>query len=150
MTASNSYAAAGSYTVTLTVTDTAGQTDSSSQSVTVTEAGGGGGTGPCPECQQFSGGLSGSNDTDYYTSSNGFSSSGGNFRAFLEGPASADFDLQLQKLSGFIFVSWSTVARSESTGSSEAIDYNGTSGTYRWVVTSFSGSGSYTFYMDNP
>ena len=150
VTASNSYAAAGSYTVTLTVTDTAGQTDSSSQSVTVTEAGGGGGTGPCPECQQFSGGLSGSNDTDYYTSSNGFSSSGGNFRAFLEGPASADFDLQLQKLSGFIFVSWSTVARSESTGSSEAIDYNGTSGTYRWVVTSFSGSGSYTFYMDNP
>ena len=149
-TASNSYAAAGSYTVTLTVTDTAGQTDSTSQTVSVTEAGGGGGTGPCPECQQFSGALNGTNDTDYYTSSNGFSSSGGNFRAFLEGPASADFDLQLQKLGGFIFASWSTVARSESTSSSESIDYNGTSGTYRWVVTSYSGSGSYTFYMDNP
>lgn len=144
--AANTYAANGTYTITLTVTDTAGQTDTASQSVTVAEAG----AGPCPECQQFNGSLSGTNDTDHYTSSNGFSSNGGNFRAFLEGPASADFDLQLQRLGGFIFASWSTVARSESSGSSEAIDYNGSAGTYRWVVTSFSGSGSYTFYMDNP
>ena len=146
VTAANSYAANGTYTITLTVTDTAGQTDTETQSVTVAEAG----AGPCPECQAFNGALSGANDTDFYTSSNGFSSNGGNFRAFLEGPASADFDLQLQRLSGFIFVSWSTVARSENSGSSEAIDYNGGAGTYRWVVTSFSGSGSYTFYMDNP
>ena len=146
VTAANSYAADGSYTITLTVTDTAGQTDTATQSVTVAEAG----AGPCPECQAFNGNLSGANDTDFYTSSNGFSSNGGNFRAFLEGPASADFDIQLQRLGGFIFASWSTVARSENSGSSEAIDYNGGSGTYRWVVTSFSGSGSYTFYMDNP
>lgn len=142
----HSYLADGSYTVTLTVTDAEGLTDTAQQTVTVASAG----TSPCAGCTSNSGTLSGSNDVDYYTSSTGFSSAGGDFRAQLSGPANADFDLQLQKLGGFILQSWSVVARSESTSSEESIDYTGTAGTYRWVVRSYSGSGDYVLYTDNP
>jgi hypothetical protein len=68
-------------------------------------------------------------------------------RGWLRGPASADFDLYLQKWNGF---SWSTVARSESVTSEEQIAYNGTQGYYRWRVVSFSGSGPYTFWLQRP
>ena len=58
----------------------------------------------------------------------------------LTGPSSADFDLYLQKKSGS---SWSTVASSTGSTSTESISYSGTSGTYRVQVYSYSGSGSY-------
>lgn len=144
---SHTYAAYGDVTVTLTVSDTAGQQDTDSQLLSLQEPG----AGPCPECEQTSGTLTGSNDNDYSPSSGGFSSNGGQFYGLLEGPANADFDLILEKYSrGLFFSSWSSVASSETASSNEEVTYNGTSGTYRWRVKSYSGSGDYTLYTDNP
>jgi serine protease len=149
MSLSHSYAAAGSYTVTLTVTDTVGQTNTKSQSITVS-ASSSGGSGPCADCSQKSGSLA-SGGTNYDPSSTGFSSAGGQFKGYLRGPAGTDFDLILEKLSSGLFgTSWSAVARGETTSSSEDIVYNGTSGTYRWRIKSYSGSGNYDFYVKNP
>ena len=143
---SHTYAAYGDVTVTLTVSDTAGQQDTDSQLLSLQEPG----AGPCPECEQTSGTLTGSNDNDYSPSSGGFSSNGGQFYGLLEGPANADFDLILEKYSRRLFFSsWSSVASSETASSNEEVTYNGTSGTYRWRVKSYSGSGDYTLYTDN-
>ncbi|MFP5304799.1 MAG: S8 family serine peptidase [Gammaproteobacteria bacterium] len=144
---SHSYAAGGTYTVTLTVTDTVGQTAGSSQSVSVTAPGG---NAPCSGCEKVSGSLS-NGGTAYHPGSGGFSSAGGTFKGWLRGPSNADFDLYLEKLtSGLLGSSWSIVARGESSSSDEDITYNGSSGTYRWRVKSYSGSGSYDLYMVNP
>jgi hypothetical protein len=43
-----------------------------------------------------------------------------------------------------------TVARSEGLTSEEQIAYAGTAGYYRWIVNSFRGSGSYTFWLQTP
>lgn len=143
------YSADGSYTVTLTVTDTVSQTDSSSDTVTVADNSGGGGNAPCTDCTHYEGSLS-NGQSVYYTSAAGFQSAGGSFNGYLEGPANADFDLILQKYSCFFFCSWSNVASAETTSSDEEIHYNGTAGEYRWQVKSYSGAGSFDFYMDNP
>jgi streptogrisin C len=42
------------------------------------------------------------------------------------------------------------VARGISSGPDETVSYNGTAGTYRWRVVSYSGSGSYPFGFDRP
>ncbi|MAA75175.1 MAG: subtilisin [Salinisphaeraceae bacterium] len=148
----HSYASAGSYTVTLTVTDGINQSDSLSRTVTVTAAaGGGGGSSGCVGCETTSGTLDGQGDFAYFPSSSGFSAGSGNFRGELSGPGTADFDLYLEELQGFfIFTSWQVVASSENNGSSESIDYNGGSGTYRWRVRSFSGAGDYSLSVDSP
>lgn len=147
---SHSYSADGTYNVTLTVTDTVSQTDSSSDSVTVADnSGGGDPNAPCTDCTHHEGSLS-NGQSVYYSSSAGFSSPGGSFNGWLSGPSNADFDLILQKYSCFFVCSWSNVASSESNSSEEEIHYNGTSGTYRWQVKSYSGSGSYDFWEQNP
>ena len=141
----HSYAAEGTYTVTLTVTDDDGASDSASAQVTVTAPVGG---GPCGSCEAYSGTLSGSGDDDYQP--NGtyyYSSSSGTHEGYLEGPAGADFDLELYKWSGS---RWSKVAESVSATSSEQISYNGSRGYYLWRVLSYSGSGSYDFYLQRP
>ena len=114
-----------------------------SQSVTVTAGG-----PPCTGCEEHTGTLSGTGDSDiqpggswYYTGVSG------THRGWLEGPASADFDLYLQKWNGFW---WATVARSESVTSTEQIAYSGTAGYYRWIVQSYTGSGSYSFWLQRP
>lgn len=146
VTPNHEFDAAGTYTVTLTVSDTADQQSSGVQTVMVTLPG----SGPCPECDQTSGTLNGSNAQFYTPSSNGFSSNGGQFRGFLQGPAGTDFDLYLEKFGGFLFQSWSVVAAGESTTSDETVTYNGNSGTYRWRVKSYNGSGDFILYTDNP
>ena len=148
VTTARSYAAAGDYEVVLTVRDAAGQTGIQTQTVNATAAGGGGGT--CAGCQSTNGNLSGTNAVAYSPSSSGFSAPAGNFRGVLTGPGNADFDLYLERLQGFIFTSWTVVASSESNTSNEAIDYNGSSGTYRWRVRSYAGSGAYTLQTDAP
>jgi serine protease len=142
----HTFAAASTYTVQLTVTDTAGQTDTESHSVTV--SGGGGGGDPCTSCEPFNGMLSGTGDSDYHPNGTYYFSPGsGTHRGWLRGPATADFDLYLYKWNGFF---WSIVARSESATSEEQITYNGTAGYYRWRVYSYSGSGSYQFWLQKP
>lgn len=140
----HTYAAAGTYTIRLTVTDTAGQTDSADQQVTVSAPG----AGPCPDCGHISGNLS--NGQTAYT--NSFNSNGGTFEGYLEGAAGTDFDLRLEKYQSRFFFggSWSSVAASETSSSSEEINYNGTAGTYRWRLKSYSGSGAFDFYFKHP
>ncbi|WP_269619591.1 S8 family serine peptidase [Zhongshania sp. BJYM1] len=143
---SHDFSSSGSYTVALTVTDTANQQVSGAQTVKVILPG----SGPCPECDQTSGALTGTNAQFYAPNSSGFSSGAGEFRGFLQGPAAADFDLYLEKLGGFIFQSWSVVASGATNGSEETVTYNGSSGTYRWRVKSYSGSGEFVLYTDKP
>ena len=140
----HSFGSSGTFTVQLTVTDTAGQTDSETQSVTVT----GGGGAPCTSCMLFTGTLSGAGDSDYHP--NGtyyYSAAAGTHRGWLRGPASADFDLYLYRWNGFY---WSIVARSESASSEEQIAYAGSAGYYRWRIYSYGGSGSYSFWLQQP
>jgi streptogrisin C len=65
----------------------------------------------------------------------------------LSGPARADFDLYLAKLSG---KRWVRVAGGYEAGSAESVSYKGTPGTYRWQVARFSGSGSYLLKISHP
>ncbi|HEU4604035.1 MAG TPA: S8 family peptidase [Steroidobacteraceae bacterium] len=108
---------------------------------------GGGESGTCPAgFTEYTGTLS-SRSSAYLPSSSGFSAAAGLHSGRLSGPASADFDLYLQRRSGS---RWSIVARSEGTTSTESIDYNGSSSTYRWRVYAYSGSGSYTLCVKRP
>ncbi|RJF72845.1 S8 family peptidase [Deinococcus cavernae] len=71
----------------------------------------------------------------------GFSYTGGTLTGTLSGPSGTDFDLYLQKLSSG---SWVTVASSEGSASSEKITYGASSGTYRWRIYAYTGSGNMT------
>jgi aqualysin 1 len=104
---------------------------------------------PCTNCEHYTGSLSSTgssqiqpNGSWYYV---GYS---GTHQGWLEGPSNADFDLYLQKWSSWW--GWYTVASATSPDSSEHISYSGTSGYYRWVVYSYSGSGSYDFWLQRP
>ena len=144
ITANHTYASAGTFTVRLTVTDTAGQSSSTTQVVTVTSDGG----APCTACTRYTGTLSGTRDFDIQPNGTWyFRGVSGTHRGWLSGPAGTDFDLYLQKWNGFF---WVTVAASESATSQEQIAYAGSSGYYRWIVNSFSGSGSYSFWLQAP
>jgi serine protease len=140
----HTYASNGTFTVLLGVTDTASQTDTESKSVTVS----GGAGDPCTGCEKYTGTLSGAGDADSHPNgSYYYSSVSGTHRGWLRGPSNTDFDLYLQKWNGF---RWATVARSEGQTSEEQIAYSGTAGYYRWRVTSYSGTGSYTFWLQRP
>jgi streptogrisin C len=104
---------------------------------------GGGGTPPtgCTgEETAFSGSLS-SGAIAYKPGTTGFSALTGTIEGCLDGPSGTDFDLHLQKASNG---SWTTVAQGITSAPDESVTYSGTSGTYRWVVEAYSGSGSYT------
>ncbi|MFC4427650.1 M14 family zinc carboxypeptidase [Deinococcus navajonensis] len=79
--------------------------------------------------------------SSYQPSTTGFSYAGGTLQGALTGPSGTDFDLYLQKYSGS---AWANVAASEGASSTENINYVAASGTYRWQVYGYSGSGSYT------
>lgn len=89
----------------------------------------------------YSGSLARTGKTAYAPSSSGTSVTIASQTATLSGPSTANFDLSIEKKSGS---SWSTVASSSGTTSSESIAYSGTSGTYRALVKSASGGGSFT------
>ncbi len=91
--------------------------------------------------------LSATGANVYAPNSSGFSGLTGTYSGRLTGPASVDFDLYLQKLSGS---TWSSAASSTGNTATESIDYNGSSGTYRWRVYSYSGTGSFTLCTKNP
>ena len=113
---------------------------------------GGGGEPPPTGCSSYpnvySGSLSGTGS--YHFQPNGsyfYSSRSGTHQGCLSGPSNADFDLYLQRWNGW---SWSTVASSTGSTSSESLSYNGSTGYYRYVVYSYSGSGSYTLGIRVP
>ncbi|WP_020577590.1 S8 family peptidase [Actinopolymorpha alba] len=95
----------------------------------------------------YTGSLSGTGAVAIQPNGTSFTSGGGTFRGCLDGPSGVDFDLYLQKLSGSF---WITVAQGISTAPDEDVTYTGTSGTYRWRIVSYRGSGSYTFGMTRP
>jgi subtilisin family serine protease len=111
--------------------------------------GGGGGGAPCTNCTLYTGSLGFTGDYDYHP--NGtyyYSAVSGTHRGWLRGPGSgADFDLYLQKWNGS---AWVIVARGESATSNEDVVYSGTAGYYMWQVYSYSGSGSYNFWIQKP
>ncbi|HJU39559.1 MAG TPA: M4 family metallopeptidase, partial [Tahibacter sp.] len=143
--ASRTYAAAGTYTVTLTVTDNQGATNTTTRSVTVTA----GGNAQCPG-DAFSGTFAGSTGQSQFQPTGGSytTTASGAHTVCLSGPAGTDFDVYLQKrgASG----TWSTVAQSRGSTSTERIAYTGTAGTYRVRVTNFSGAGAYTGTLRKP
>ena len=107
---------------------------------------GGGGTG-CPAGSTAYTGTLSSGASAYAPSSAGFAAVAGTHVGNLTGPASADFDLSLQRRSGS---SWTQVAVSEGSTSTENISYSGTANTYRWRVLAWSGSGSYRLCVRTP
>jgi hypothetical protein len=109
--------------------------------------GGGGGGAPCTGCDHYTGFLSGSGDTEIEPNGNYYFSGAGNHRGWLEGASGTDFDLRLYRWNGS---SWSLVASSLTSSSDEFISFNGSSGYYYWLVNSWSGSGSYDFWLDRP
>jgi hypothetical protein len=101
---------------------------------------GSGGGGGNPTGDNYTGSLSGANDSDIQPNATWFQYGGGTLKATLSGPSNADFDLKLYRWNG----QWDEVAKSESSSSSESITYSASSGYYEYKVYSYSGSGSYT------
>jgi Zn-dependent metalloprotease len=98
-----------------------------------------------PTCTTVTGTLSGTG-ANYYTTQY-TSSVSGSHTGKLTGPSGTDFDLYLQKWNGS---SWAIVARGETSTSTENVTYSGTSGSYRWRVYSYSGSGSFSLCTTKP
>ncbi len=115
----------------------------------LTTGGGGGAPPACAGGTLYTGSLSGTGSYQYQPSGTYYYSGvSGAHTGCLVGPASgADFDLYLQKWNGS---AWVTVASSTSATSNETINYSGTSGYYTWQVYSYSGSGSYNFWLLHP
>ncbi|KGN37163.1 serine protease [Knoellia subterranea KCTC 19937] len=65
----------------------------------------------------------------------------GTITVCLDGPTGTDFDVVLQRWNGS---TWSTVARGETPSPDERFTYSNSSGYYQLVVSSWSGSGSFT------
>ncbi|MBZ9712479.1 S8 family peptidase [Deinococcus multiflagellatus] len=103
---------------------------------------GSGGTTPTPTPGQttYTGSVT-QGASSYKPGTSGFSYAGGTLKGNLTGPSGTDFDLYLQRYNG---TSWVDVAASEGATSTEAITFTASSGTYRWEVYGYSGSGSYT------
>ncbi len=105
---------------------------------------------PPPTCSggTFAGSLSGTGANAYQPNGSYYQSTiSGTHTGGLTGPSGADFDLYLQKWNGS---SWSSVASSLGSTSTENISYSGTAGYYRWRIYSYSGSGSYSLCTTRP
>jgi len=102
------------------------------------------GTAPPPACTTQTGSLSGTGANWYSTQYT--SSVSGTHTGKLTGTG-ADFDLYLQKWNGS---TWAQVAASEGVTSTENISYSGTSGTYRYRVYAYSGSGTLSLCTTKP
>ena len=103
---------------------------------------------PCTGCEAYAGSLSGAGDFDYHPGGTYFQSTvTGYHKGWLRGPTGTDFDLYLQKWNGY---GWANVAQGISATSEESISYYGSAGYYRWRAVSYSGLGSYNFWMTRP
>lgn len=114
----------------------------------VAAAPGGGGGGSCPVgYTTYTGTLSATGSSSYKPATTGYAAVAGAHLAQLTGTG-PDFDLYLQKRNNG--GSWSSVRSSLGSTSTESINYNGTSGTYRWRVYSYSGSGTFQLCTKTP
>lgn len=103
---------------------------------------------PCTNCTQYGGTLSGPGDADQHPNGSYYqSTTSGAHEGYLVGPAGTDFDLYLYKWNGS---AWALVATKETASSTETIKYNGTAGHYAWLVQSYSGAGTYKFWVKKP
>lgn len=103
---------------------------------------------PCTDCTYYAGNLTGSEDSKFDPNCNFYTTNtSGNHNGWLRGPENTDFDLYLLKWDGN---SWSTVASSLSSTSTEHISYSGTAGNYVWLIYSYSGSGPYDLWLQGP
>ncbi|WP_340558036.1 M4 family metallopeptidase [Streptomyces sp. GSL17-111] len=103
--------------------------------------------GTCTEFENTKSGSLSSGGSDIQPDGSWFQTGSGRHTACLDGPDGTDFDLYLQKWSGY---SWSEVARSTTSGPDEEIAYDGTSGYYRYRVHAYSGTGDYTLGYTTP
>jgi subtilisin family serine protease len=95
----------------------------------------------------YTGSLPGTNTNSYQPSTSGYTSTvSGTHTGNLTGTGT-DFDLYLQKWNGS---TWTNVATSLNSTSTESITYSGTAGTYRWRVYAYLGSGNFTLVTWRP
>ena len=105
-------------------------------------------TAPCTNCTNYPGSLTGAGDSEQQPNGQYYQSLvSGTHEGYLVGPAGTDFDLYTYK---YLNNKWTLVAKAENAGTTETIKYNGTAGIYTWEVVSYSGSGSYNFYLKKP
>jgi len=103
---------------------------------------------PCTSCVHYTGELSGTGDYQYQPDGTWYySASSGHQEGWLEGPSGADFDLYLWQWDGS---SWVVVGASISFTASEHVDFDGAAGYYLWEIDSYSGSGTYDFWLKHP
>jgi subtilisin family serine protease len=96
----------------------------------------------------YTGSLPVTNSGLYRPSSSGYTSTvSGTHTGNLTGTGT-DFDLYLQKETSP--GTWTNVATSLNSTSTESITYNGTAGNYRWRVWSYMGSGTFTLVTWRP
>jgi subtilisin family serine protease len=96
--------------------------------------------------QAYTGSLTASRQSAYPAGTS-FTAAAGAHKGCLTGPASADFDLYLERWNGS---SWAWVARGIGETSTETVTYTGSAGTYRWRVYSYSGTGAYRLEVTRP
>jgi hypothetical protein len=102
----------------------------------------------CETCERYTSSLDKTGASDVQPDGNWYySDSAGRHRAILTGPANADFDLYLYRWDG---QAWKTVDSSTSATSNEEVLYDGSAGYYAWLVSSYSGAGSYELLIDRP
>lgn len=99
---------------------------------------------PCTDCIYYTGQLTGTGDSKYEPDGTYYTTlTSGTHHGWLKGPDDTDYDLYLLKWS---ISRWVTVSRSLSITSTEEITYEGTAGSYVWLVYSYTGSGVYHFW----
>ncbi|PYE53541.1 S8 family peptidase [Deinococcus yavapaiensis] len=101
-------------------------------------------TAPCTTCEKYTGSLSSSGAYAYQPNGTYFQYAGGTLRGWLQGPSGTDFDLYLMKWNGS---AWATVASAATSSTNESLSYNASGGYYTWRIVSYTGSGTYTFYL---
>lgn len=132
----------GVYPVTVTATGDTG-TRSAVHQLTVT-----GPTGECPEHPDTRTGTLTAGGSAYQPGGRYFQTgTAGTHRACLDAPAGTDYDLYLEKWTGW---SWTTVASGATPDADETLTYSGTAGYYRYRVHAYSGGGAYVLGYTAP
>lgn len=104
-------------------------------------------TDPCTLCSKYSGTLKAAGDFVYQPNGSTYESASGLQQIWLQASDTVDYDIHLYK---YVSNVWVEVAKSITSKSKEQISYQGTQGTYRVKINSYSGSGSYDLWIQKP